>query len=560
MLRYAPGLTTGLFLLPILAGVAGTALPAFGWLPAIGGNALTLEPWRQLVAAPGFASALRLTLTSGLLATVLAFAIVCLFCAATYGRRAFRRAQAALAPMLAIPHAALAIGFTFLIAPSGWFARLLSPWATGWERPPDLAIVQDAHGLSLVAGLILKEVPYLVLMAMAAHGQVRARETMAIAETLGYGRFMAWFKLVLPQIYPQIRLPLYAVLAFSLSNVDVALILGPTNPPPLSPLVVRWFTDREIALFFPAAAGACLQLAIVVAAIAAWRGAELLAARLGRGWIARGARGRDAWPSRISGRVLAAINGMLCVGAILGLAIWSFAASWRFPDPLPGRWTTRNWTEHADTLLWPLGNTIGAAVAATLIALVLAIACLENEERGGVRPGARALWLLYAPLIVPQTAFLFGVQVLLVRFGFDGTWFAVVWTHLLFVLPYLFLSLADPWRALDRRYARTALCLGASPWRVLFKVKLPILLRPILIAVAVGFAVSVGQYLTTLFAGAGRFATLTTEAVTLSGSGDRRTLAVLALMQALLPLAIYLLALAIPLWIFRNRRGLRLST
>ena len=39
---------------------------------------------------------------------------------------------------------------------------------------------------------------------------------------------------------------------------------------------------------------------------------------------------------------------------------------------------------------------------------------------------------------------------------------ALIWSHLLFVLPYVFLMLADPYRALDERYRRTGLCLGAG--------------------------------------------------------------------------------------------------
>src|SRR4029079_9152700 len=144
------------------------------------------------------------------------------------------------------------------------------------------------------------------------------------------------------------------------------------------------------------------------------------------------------------------------------------------------------------------------------LAVALASGCLENEAQRGRRAGARSLWLLYVPLLVPQVAFLFGAQVLLVRIGGDGTLAAVLWSHLVFVLPYLFLSLADPWRALDPRYARTAASLGASPWRVLLAVKLPILARPVAIACAVAFAVSVWLYLPTLFAGNGRLPTLTT--------------------------------------------------
>ncbi|MHA1601327.1 MAG: ABC transporter permease subunit, partial [Alphaproteobacteria bacterium] len=144
-----------------------------------------------------------------------------------------------------------------------------------------------------------------------------------------------------------------------------------------------------------------------------------------------------------------------------------------------------------------------------------------------------------------QVGFLFGAQVLLVRLGIDGTWIALIWSHLLFVLPYVFLSLADPFRGLDGRYARTALCLGASPNRVFWRVKLPMLLRPVLFAAAVGFAVSVTQYLPTLFAGAGRFATLTTEAVALAGGGDRRVLGVYAFLQAMLPLMAFAAVLAL---------------
>lgn len=82
------------------------------------------------------------------------------------------------------------------------------------------------------------------------------------------------------------------------------------------------------------------------------------------------------------------------------------------------------------------------------------------------------------------------------------------------------------------------------------------LFHAVLIAAAVGFAVSVGQYLPTVFAGGGRLATLTTEAVGLAGGGDRRIIGVYALLQALLPFAAFSLATALPRWIFRNRRAM----
>jgi putative thiamine transport system permease protein len=284
----------------------------------------------------------------------------------------------------------------------------------------------------------------------------------------------------------------------------------------------------------------------VVAAIGLWRLAEVGAARACRRWLTGGARGGSGrLPRRLAG---AAMSGLVTIAgaSVLGLAMWSLARRWPYPRALPESWTLDNWLRQGAGLWWTGGTTLIVALAAAAIALALTLGCLENEQRRGLTPSGRGLWLLYAPLLVPQVGFLFGAQILAARIGIDGTWVALVWSHLLFVLPYVFLSLADPYRSLDPRFARAALCLGASPDRVFWRVKLPMLLRPVLFAAAVGFAVSVAQYLPTLFAGAGRFATLTTEAVALAGGGDRRVLGVYAFLQSLLPLMAFAIVLAVP--------------
>jgi putative thiamine transport system permease protein len=552
LLLAVPALTLAVFLAPVAAGLLGTLLPAFGFLPALGGTDISLEPWRRLLLAPELPSALRLTLTSGLVASVASVAIVIAFCAAAHGTRLFRALERLLAPLLAIPHAAVAIGLAFLLAPSGWLVRLLSPWATGWTTPPDLATVQDPLGLALTVALVVKEVPYLLLMTLAAAGQVEVKESLAIARSLGYGPMTGWLKAVLPRIYPQIRLPIYAVIAYSLSVVDMALLLAPATPPPLAPLLLRWFNDPDFAMRLCAAAGAILQLLIVIAAIAAWRGAEAIAGRLGRVWIAGGQRGG-------SGRAIRTVAGgamlllvALAVAALAANALWSIADRWRYPAVLPTEWTLMRWQHHAGELGALIWTTAALGATAALCALGLTLGCLENEQRHGLHVSNRGLWLIYAPLLVPQMSFLFGLQVLLVAVGLDESWIGLIWSHLLFVLPYVFLSLADPFRRLDERYARSARCLGVSPNRVFWRIKLPMLRRPVLAAFAVGFAVSAAQYLPTLFAGAGRFATLTTEAVGLAAGADRRVIGLYALVQAMLPLLPF--ALAAP-WPARRRLG-----
>lgn len=550
-----PGLTLLLMLGPVVAGLWGVLLPAFGHLPAAGLTGPSLEPFARLFAAPGLWASTALSLGSGFLATGGALLITTLILAGWSGTRAFRLLQRLLSPLLAVPHAAAAFGLAFLITPSGWLMRAGAP-LTGFSQPPDWLIVQDPLGLSLAAGLVAKEVPFLLLMSLAALPQARPAEAARVAQALGYGRVTGFLKAVFPRLYAQIRLPVYVTLAYSMSTVDVAIILGPTTPPTLAVRVLGWMADPDLSFRLLAAAGALWQLVLVLAGLATWHGLERLAGALGRRWTWSGARGaRDGAVRRMS-LALGAGSALAVLGGIAGLALWSVAARWSYPQLLPEALTARSWLRHAPEVAEALAVTALIGGAATLVALVLSIGCLEAEERHGLTPSSRALWLLYLPLLVPQVAFLPGLQGLMLRAGLSEGIGPVILSHLVFVLPYVFLSLADPFRAWDRRQGRVAAALGAAPGRVLWSVRLPMLLRPVLTAAAVGLAVSVGQYLPTLLIGGGRVSTLTTEAVALASGGDRRAIGVWALAQTGAALVPFALALGVPALVWHNRRGL----
>lgn len=552
-----PVLTLLAMLGPVAAGLWGTVLPAFGHLPAAGLTGPSLDPFRDLLGWEGLPRAVILSISTGVLATVISLAIVVLVTAGWSGTRPFRLLERLLSPLLSVPHAAAAFGLAFLIAPSGWLSRLASPALTGWDRPPDLLIVQDTWGLTMTAGLIVKEVPFLLLITLAALGQADARRSITIAQALGYGRVTGWLKTVFPRVYAQIRPPVYVVLAYSMSVVDVAVILGPNTPPPLSVQIVKWMSDPDLAMRLEAAAGALLQLALVLGALAFWRIGEWGVAALGRRWIASGARGRLDVPVARAALVAGGGSALAVVLGLVVLVIWSFAGFWGFPDALPDSFTFSNWVRFGPGTFAAATETALIAVPVALVALILTIGCLEAEYRYNLRFSQRAVWLLYLPLLIPQTAFLPGLQTLLLNLGADVGRLPVMLAHLVFVLPYVFLSLSDPFRAWDSRMGTIATALRASPDAVLWRVRLPMLLRPILTALAVGLAVSVGQYLPTLLIGGGRVATLTTEAVALASGGDRRAIAVYGLMQTGAALIPFALALLVPALVWRNRKGMR---
>ncbi|MEI2386207.1 ABC transporter permease [Breoghania sp. JC706] len=557
VLRLAPVLTVAVLILPVSAGVAGVALPAFGYLPALGGTRFTLAPWHALMAMPGIWHSAALSFAAALVTALCSFLLVQFFVAAWHGTRLFSMMQRALSPLLSMPHAAAAFSLAFLFAPSGWIMRLLSPWATGLTRPPDLLVIHDQAGLAMMAGLIAKETPFLFLMTLAALPQTPALRLGQFATSFGYGRIAGFFKVTLPLLYPQIRLPILAVIAYASSVVDVAIILGPTRPAPLAVQLTRWMNDPDLALRFTASAGALLQLAVTASAIACWIGAERIAIAISRRWRTDGRRlAKDGLVRFSIALATIALVGALTLGLVV-LALWSVSGFWPFPDAFPPTVSLQTWMRALPQARDAILTTIWVGLAALSVALVLTIACLERETRTGRQPAKAALNLVYVPLLVPQVAFLFGLQFLLLAAGLGTNAGALALVHFVLVLPYVFLSLGDPWRAWDPRYGHVAAGFGARPSRVFWRIRLPMLVAPILTAAAVGFAVSASLYLPTLLIGGGRYSTITTEAVALASGGNRRLIAVYALMQMLLPLVGFAVAIAVPALLFRNRRTMR---
>ncbi|WP_186299087.1 ABC transporter permease [Halomonas sp. C22] len=548
MLRLAPITLVALLVLPVTAGLAMVLLPAFGYLPVIGHEQLSLAPWQQLLAQPGLGRSVLVSLFSGLASTALALLVVVLFLAASQGTWLDRSLRRWVSPLLSIPHAAVAFGFAFLIAPSGLTARLFSPWLTGWESPPDALVVNDPWGVALTLGLVLKEAPFLLLMSLAALPQLQPEKRLRLARSLGYTPVIGWLKVVLPSLYPLIRLPVYAVIAYATSVVDMALILGPRLPPTLSVSTLGWFNDPDITRRLMASAAAVLQLGVTVLALLLWWLMEQGVRRSSRGWLVNGSRQRGATAVKIAGRGGLPLVTVAALAALAGLALFSVAGFWRFPELFPQALTLDHWQRSAPQLAGPLRTTLAIAVVSTGVAALLVVAALEHEQRQQIRP-SRALWLLYLPLLVPQIAFLFGLIVAAESLGIRPQLALVMAGHLLFVLPYLYLSLAEAYRQLDPRWIHMAQSLGVTPNRAFWRVRLPLLLAPLLTSLAVGLAVSISQYLPTQLLGAGRVSTVTTEAVALASGGNRRLIGVWALVQAVLPLAGFMLALAIPRWL-----------
>ena len=148
--------------------------------------------------------------------------------------------------------------------------RLISPELTGWSRPPPFGFVPDQTGWLLIIGLMSKEIPFLLFIALSQSQRLAIQNYQQLGASFSYHPIVVWALIIWPQIYAQMRSPMLAVLAYSLSVVDMALILGPTLPPPLSVLVLQGFHDADLSARLPASAGASLQIALIIVGITLW--------------------------------------------------------------------------------------------------------------------------------------------------------------------------------------------------------------------------------------------------------------------------------------------------
>ncbi|MBV7299670.1 ABC transporter permease [Enterovibrio paralichthyis] len=520
--------------LPLIPGLGGVLLSAVSYLPALDLNEPSLAGWNAMLDWPGTGKALQLSLITGIGASFLAVFFTFLILQRTWGSSAWQRIEKWLSPLLAMPHVAFAIGFALMFSPSGWLFRFFTLF-TGQDDPNHWSLVQDSNGIGLILALAVKETPFLLLMSLAVLHQMKVDKLLASARSLGYNQSAAWMKVVFPQWLPKMRFPIYAVLAYSLSVVDVAMILGPTSPSTFAVLVWQWFSEPDLTLLPRAAAGAITLFIVCFAVLLLYRLGEYALLRLWQRWQYSGSK-----TFHLPGKHLFSMVALLPFLMIPLLLVWSFALRWRFPDIWPTRFTTRFWDQEA-AHLWELTlNSLILGLIAASVALVFAIACLEYRDK--YHRSVPQL-VIAIPLLIPQLSILFGIQVAI--YMLPGQWHvpSTIWAHILFSFPYVYLALDGTWRAFDPRLTQTARSLGYSATKAWWRVKLPLLLPAILLAWAVGISVSFAQYLPTQLLGAGRITTLTTEAVSLASGQDRRISAVYGLIQAFLPLLFFALTL-----------------
>ena len=192
LLKFILFLFTLIILSPTFIGFLGVLFPAFGYFPALGGNYFSLNFFNDLFLIPGIKKSLLLSLFIGFFSTLLALFFSQLILLYIFNTKIFYYLKIIISPLVALPHITMAVGLLFLLSPSGFIVRALSPWLTGYDRPPDFYLIPDEFGLSLILGLVLKEIPFFLLTSIAALEQFPAKKLFNVGKSLQHSNFSTW--------------------------------------------------------------------------------------------------------------------------------------------------------------------------------------------------------------------------------------------------------------------------------------------------------------------------------------------------------------------------------
>ena len=376
--------------------------------------------------------------------------------------------------------------------------------------------------LLLLVGNLFFNACLVVRGAMGGLAQVSASR-LAAARSLGATPWRAFWRLEWPAARANVAASACLVFLYCLSGFGLALILGGQ----------RWATV-EVEIYtlvaYELALGQASVLALWMLLMAAL--VVLLYAGLAtrRGELLRG----DA----IALRPVSSLPAALAVlGAVVLLVVFNFgpvlALVWRALTASPAAWA-HAWGDDA----WlALGNSLRFTAMGLVLAAVLGVL----QGLAAPRSWAWRAWGM-VPLLVSPVMVAFGLLLLWPQ-QLDQLW-VLVSAYALLALPLVSAPVAQALQALPASWLAAARSLGASPWRVAWRVTLPLLRGALRRGLAFAAATMLGEFAVTLLLSRPEWLTLSTYTYQLLGRPGQLNLEAAWIMAATL-MGVALLAFAV---------------
>jgi thiamine transport system permease protein len=396
-----------------------------------------------------------------------------------------------------VPTLVAAMGVLALWGPRGWLGAPLADVGWGLEDTPWL----------LLYGNLFFNLCLVVRAGVDALEQVSALR-LAAARTLGATPWRAFWRVEWPAVLPWLASALCLVFLYCFAGFGLALILGGQRYATVE-VEIYTLVAHELALAQASVLAVwTMALTGLVALAYAWLEKRLAAP----GRVVPVARQR---PRRV-GQWMAVAGALallfaVCAAPLLAIAGRALSALlWG-----QGAEVLRS-TETLDALWNTLRFSAMALALATLLGLVHALAVQALDVAGSLRsggPASRGMALLwrtaaFLPFVVSPVTVAFGL--LLVYPEWTASLGLLVGAYALLAYPFVAKSVTAALDNLPASYAQAAATLGARPWRVLWRITLPLVGTALRRGMAFAAATALGEFAVSLFLARPEWTTLTT--------------------------------------------------
>ncbi|MGH7264279.1 MAG: ABC transporter permease [Candidatus Rokuibacteriota bacterium] len=154
------------------------------------------------------------------------------------------------------------------------------------------------------------------------------------------------------------------------------------------------------------------------------------------------------------------------------------------------------------------------ALAATLLGLAIGTPAAYALDRHRFRGRGLLQAFLISPMIVPLVVLAIGLLQLLTWIGFGQPFLRLLIGHVVITLPYVVRTMTASLALFDRTLEEAAMSLRATPWQVVRRVTLPVLLPGLLSSAVFCFVTSFGNITVSVFLARGGQVTLPVQIFT----------------------------------------------
>ena len=416
------------------------------------------------------------------------------------GRRTLR--SLTIVPFV-LPSIMVAVGFVATFGDNGTLNAAL----TALGLPPvDLLFTLEA----VVIAHAFYNAPLVARVTTAAWESVDA-SAVETARSLGAGPVRAFVDVVAPQVYPAVLTGAALTFVFTFGTFPIVLALGGFQLATVEVFVYRLVRDLSYA---EAAALAIVELVVSLGVLLAYLRYEARNRTRTRG--ARPLPRRSLVPPAPTLRELLPRAGLAAYVLVAGVIFLAPIASMILASATGGDGALT--LEHYRFLIerqqtgaafqvrpWPaIRNSLAFAAAATLLALpmgVVVAVLTTRRYRGRTLVDAAAMAPLAVSGIIVGLGLLrglvFGVEVAGWRIAASGA-VAIVVAHAVSGYPFVVRTVSPGLSGLDRSLVESARALGASRARVIRDVELPLVWPAVVAGAAFAFAISIGEFTSTV--------------------------------------------------------------